>query len=100
MRPGQLNHSSAPFHYCPQRPRPEIPLFAGLPAITRSAVYGPSRQKRRHLSGAALDVVAEEPLRAASRLWDTENVLITAHSMSAADEENEAITELFCENPS
>ncbi len=51
-----------------------------------------------HLGGAALDVAAVEPLPADSPLWDLPNVLITAHSASTVDRENERLTDLFCEN--
>jgi glyoxylate/hydroxypyruvate reductase len=51
-----------------------------------------------HLGGAALDVAAVEPLAVDSPLWDLENVLITAHSASTVDKENERLTTLFCEN--
>jgi phosphoglycerate dehydrogenase-like enzyme len=51
-----------------------------------------------HLGGAALDVVAREPLAAESPLWDMQNVIVTPHSMSTAVDENERLTELFCEN--
>jgi glyoxylate/hydroxypyruvate reductase len=50
------------------------------------------------LAGAALDVVAHEPLSTASPLWDMPNVLITPHSMSTAYDENERLVELFCDN--
>ncbi len=50
------------------------------------------------LGGAALDVFEEEPLPAASPLWDMANVLICPHSASTSDRENERITELFCDN--
>ncbi len=50
------------------------------------------------LRGAALDVVAHEPLPADSPLWDMPNVLITPHSMSTGVDENERLTTLFCEN--
>lgn len=50
------------------------------------------------LGGAALDVFMEEPLPAASPLWDMPNVLICPHSASTSDRENERITDLFCDN--
>jgi glyoxylate/hydroxypyruvate reductase len=50
------------------------------------------------LSGAALDVFAQEPLPAESPLWDMPNVLICPHSASTSDRENERITDLFCDN--
>jgi glyoxylate/hydroxypyruvate reductase len=51
-----------------------------------------------HLGGAALDVAAVEPLPVDSPLWDLPNVLITAHSASTVERENERLTDLFCEN--
>jgi phosphoglycerate dehydrogenase-like enzyme len=51
-----------------------------------------------HLGGAALDVVANEPLAADSPLWSMSNVIITPHSASTALDENARLTELFCEN--
>lgn len=51
-----------------------------------------------HLGGAALDVAAQEPLPADHPLWGLPNVLITAHSASTVDKENERLTDLFCEN--
>ena len=51
-----------------------------------------------HLGGAALDVVSSEPLAPDSPLWDIPNVLITPHSMSTACDENERLTDLFCDN--
>lgn len=50
------------------------------------------------LGGAALDVAATEPLPDDSPLWDLPNVLITSHSASTVDRENERLTALFCEN--
>jgi len=52
----------------------------------------------RHLGGAALDVFAEEPLAQDSPLWEMPNVLISPHSGSTSDRENERLTDLFCEN--
>jgi phosphoglycerate dehydrogenase-like enzyme len=50
------------------------------------------------LGGAALDVVAREPLAPESPLWSMPDVLITPHSMSTALNENDLLTELFCDN--
>jgi phosphoglycerate dehydrogenase-like enzyme len=50
------------------------------------------------LGFAALDVFRVEPLPEDSPLWDLENVLISPHSASTVAEENERITELFCQN--
>jgi len=50
------------------------------------------------LSGAGLDVFAEEPLPAASPLWDMPNVLVSPHSASTSDRENMRITDLFVDN--
>jgi glyoxylate/hydroxypyruvate reductase A len=51
-----------------------------------------------HLGGAALDVLAVEPLPADSPLWDMPNVLITPHTISTAVDENELVVDLFCDN--
>jgi phosphoglycerate dehydrogenase-like enzyme len=51
-----------------------------------------------HLGAAALDVTTPEPLPADSPLWDMPNVLISPHSASTVDAENEKLTNLFCEN--
>ena len=54
--------------------------------------------QRHRLRGAVLDVVADEPLAAASPLWDLDNVLLTPHSASTMTHENEALVELFLDN--
>jgi phosphoglycerate dehydrogenase-like enzyme len=51
-----------------------------------------------HLGGAFLDVAAVEPLPADSPLWDMPNVVISPHSASTVDQENAALTDLFCDN--
>jgi glyoxylate/hydroxypyruvate reductase len=51
-----------------------------------------------HLGGAALDVFAKEPLPDSSPLWDMPNVIVSPHSASTVDTENERLTELFCDN--
>jgi glyoxylate/hydroxypyruvate reductase len=51
-----------------------------------------------HLGGACLDVFDTEPLPADSPLWDLDNVIISPHSASTAEAENELITDLFCDN--
>ena len=51
-----------------------------------------------HLSGAALDVFAEEPLPADSPLWGMPNVIVSPHSASTSDRENMRLTEIFCDN--
>lgn len=50
------------------------------------------------LTGAALDVVTEEPLRADSPLWELDNVLLSAHSASTVATENATLTALFIDN--
>ena len=51
-----------------------------------------------HLGGAALDVFEHEPLPTESPLWTLANVLISPHSASTSDRENERLTDLLCDN--
>jgi phosphoglycerate dehydrogenase-like enzyme len=51
-----------------------------------------------HLKGAVLDVFAVEPLPVHHPLWEMPNVLISPHSASTSDRENERITEIFIDN--
>lgn len=51
-----------------------------------------------HLSGAGLDVFAQEPPAQDNPLWGMENVIMCSHSASTAYRENERITDLFCRN--
>lgn len=54
--------------------------------------------QQNRIAGAALDVIAHEPLDPASPLWALPNVLISPHSASTVDTENEQLTDLFCDN--
>ncbi len=50
------------------------------------------------LLGAALDVVAEEPLPADSPLWTLDNVLLSPHTAALSRRENELVVRLFIDN--
>lgn len=54
--------------------------------------------QRGRLGGAVLDVFEEEPLPATSPLWAMANVLISPHTMSVVEAENELIVEVFADN--
>ena len=51
-----------------------------------------------HLSGAGLDVAAQEPLPPSSRLWDLPNVIITPHVGGQSARRIDDMTDFFCEN--
>ncbi|HTR84833.1 MAG TPA: D-2-hydroxyacid dehydrogenase [Reyranella sp.] len=50
------------------------------------------------LAGAYLDVFEKEPLDKASPLWDMPNVLISPHTASHSQGQNEAIFDIFLDN--
>jgi phosphoglycerate dehydrogenase-like enzyme len=51
-----------------------------------------------HLAGAYLDVFEREPLDSASPLWDMPNVIVSPHTASHSQGQNEAIFEIFLDN--
>ncbi len=51
-----------------------------------------------HLGGAGLDVVEDEPLPAASPLWDMPNVIVTPHSAAHTEATDDRAVQLFLEN--
>ena len=52
----------------------------------------------RHIAGAALDCVWEEPLSAASALWGVPNLLITPHSAGETRRYEDNVLDLLMEN--
>ena len=54
--------------------------------------------KSGHLSAAAMDVFAQEPLRPDSELWDMPNVLITPHAAGGTQFERQYVLDIFYEN--
>ena len=51
-----------------------------------------------HLSGAVLDVTANEPLPAENPLWEIKNVLLTQHTAGGSDTEDAGKIAIFVDN--
>jgi phosphoglycerate dehydrogenase-like enzyme len=51
-----------------------------------------------HLAGAYLDVFEREPLDPSSPLWDMPNVVVSPHTASHSQGQNEAIFDIFLDN--
>ena len=51
-----------------------------------------------HLGAAVLDVTREEPLAAASPLWDAPNLRLSPHSSASLDHYVESVFDLFADN--
>jgi len=79
-----------------------LPVGAALVNIGRGSLIDEpalvAALQTGHLSGAYLDVFAEEPLPEDSPLWSMPNVLVSPHSASTSDRENGRITDLFTDN--
>jgi phosphoglycerate dehydrogenase-like enzyme len=79
-----------------------LPRGAYLINIARGAIVDEAALiqalQSGQLSGAALDVFEQEPLPQDSPLWEMQNVLVSPHSGSTSDKENDRLTDLFCDN--
>lgn len=79
-----------------------LPLGAVIINLARGVVIDEKAMiqalQTNKLGGAVLDVFAEEPLPQDNPLWDMPNVIISPHSASTAESENQKIVDIFCEN--
>ncbi len=72
-----------------------INVARGEVAVERDVIDALASGK---LGGAYLDVFEREPLDPASPLWDMPNVIISPHTASHSQGQNEAIFEIFLDN--
>jgi len=78
--------------------RPEAILVnVGRGAVVDERALIEALQARR-ITGAALDVFAEEPLPPESPLWELDNVIVSPHTAALSIHENARIVDIFCEN--
>ena len=79
-----------------------LPSSAVLINVGRGSIVDEAAMVRAlqvgRLRGAALDVFEREPLPDDSPLWTMPNVLMSPHSASTVEQENERIVDLFIEN--
>jgi D-2-hydroxyacid dehydrogenase (NADP+) len=72
-----------------------INVSRGEVAIERDVI---AALQSGHLAGAYLDVFEREPLDPASPLWDLPNVIVSPHTASHSQGQNEAIFDIFLDN--
>jgi phosphoglycerate dehydrogenase-like enzyme len=72
-----------------------INVSRGEVAIERDVI---AALQSGHLAGAYLDVFEREPLDPASPLWDMPNVIVSPHTASHSQGQNEAIFDIFLDN--
>ena len=79
-----------------------LPKGAHLINIARGEVIDEAAMiealKSGHLAGAYLDVFEQEPLAAASPLWDMPNVLVTPHNSSSSAGNEQRVFDSFVRN--
>jgi phosphoglycerate dehydrogenase-like enzyme len=90
------------YHLLDRRRLAMLPEHAVLVNIARGDVVDEEALTdslvSRRIAGACLDVFSSEPLTEQSPLWQLPNVIVSPHSASTVDVENELITDLFCRN--
>jgi phosphoglycerate dehydrogenase-like enzyme len=85
-----------PIELSRMRPTAYLVNIARGGLVDESAMIGALRAGR--LAGAAIDVAEDEPLPAASPLWDTPNLIITPHVTPLMPDRDERALELLREN--